>query len=185
MVSDASARIQELETALRETLEQQAATSSLLNLVNSSALDMKPVLQTVVETAARLCGADMCSIMRSDGGTFRAAVEVGYAPDFWHALQRSPIVAGMGSTTGRVVLTRTMVHIDDVAADPDYTLREAAKLSGHRTALGVPLLQGGDLLGVLMLARKRVLPFTERQIAVLRIVAAAAVIAIRNARLLE
>ena len=171
---------------LTESLQQQTATADVLKVISRSTFDLRSVLGTLVESAARLCEADIGNIARPAGdGSFRVEGCYGMSPKLIEEVQRRPLRAGRGSAIGRALLERRTIHIDDAQNDPDYELVEARKLGGLRTMLGVPLLREGVPIGVFALARQSVRPFTERQIELLQTFADQAVIAIENVRLFD
>ena len=172
-----------LFTELRESLEYQTATSEVLKIISRSTLDLQLALDTLVSTAARLCDAEMVLISRREDGQYRSAAITGFTPEFHAFLQSHPLTPGRGSVVGRVALEKRVIQIADVTVDAEYTLSQATTLSQQRTAVGVPLLRKDDLIGVIVLARRRVEPFTSRQIEIVRTFADQAVIAIENVRL--
>jgi GAF domain-containing protein len=177
--------VQKRTEELSDALEQQTATSDVLKLISRSTFDLKAVLQTLVESAARLCDADRATITRQINGVFYRAEAYGFSPEFVELMRTQPVEAARGTITGRALMERAIVHIPDVEADPDYTWAEARRLGHFRTILGVPMLREGTPIGVLALTRSEVHPFTDKQIELVTSFADQAAIAIENVRLFE
>ena len=170
---------------LTESLEQQTATSKVLEVISRSAFDLQAVFETVAESSVRLCGADRAFIFRFDGELLRMMVAFNASQELKEFTAQNPIRPGRNSAAGRAALERRTIHIPDVLADPEYTYRskEVEKL---RTLLAVPILKGDDLLGVMVIYHlEGVRPFTDKQIALLETFADQAAIAIDNVRLLD
>src|SRR5262249_47247793 len=160
LFDEVQARTEELS----ESLQQQTATADVLKVISRSTFDLKSVLQTLVESAGRLFGADYATITpQKDGGLFFAEA-YGYSSAVLQYIKAMPLERGRGTATGRALLEGRVIHIADVLADPHYTWAEAQRLGGYRTVLGVPMLREGIPIGVLTLARSEVRPFTDKQI---------------------
>jgi GAF domain-containing protein len=174
-----------LLSELRESLQQQIATADVLKVISRSTFDLQAVLQTLVESAARLCDADKTNITREKNGAFYRAEAHGFSREFMEYVRDIPIRAERGSAFGRALLEGRAVHIPDVTIDPEYTLVEGQKLGGYRTVLSLPMLREGVPIGVLSLTRSDVRPFTDKQVELATTFADQAAIAIENVRLFE
>jgi GAF domain-containing protein len=170
---------------LQVSLQQQTATADVLKVISRSAFDLQTVLQTLVESAARLCDADTATITRQKGGVLYRAEAFGFSKEFMDHVKEVPVVPNRATAHGRALLEGRVIHIPDVLADPEYTFAEGQRLGSLRTVLGVPMLREGIPIGVLGLSRSEVCPFTEKQIDLVTTFADQAAIAIENVRLFD
>jgi adenylate cyclase len=167
-----------------QSLEQQTATADVLKVISRSQFDLQIVLDNLIQTATTLCGAKRGVIFRRDGDLYRAAAFCNTTPELIEFVQSHPVAPGRGTITARVALERRVIHVADLQEDTEYTyaLRDTAPI---RTELGVPMFRGDDLVGVFILYKLEVEPFTDKQIELVTTFADQAVIAIENARLLN
>ncbi|MGE5103972.1 MAG: GAF domain-containing protein, partial [Betaproteobacteria bacterium] len=167
----------------QEGLAQQTAIAGVLKVISQSAFDLRRVLKTLVETATRLCDANQGFVFRPDGDVYRLAVAHGASAEFEAHIARIAIEPERGYLIGRVVRERQPVQILDATDDPDYRDAESQRLGGYRTILGVPMLNGEEIVGVIVVWRTEVRAFSGKQIDLLTTFADQAAIAIENARL--
>jgi GAF domain-containing protein len=170
---------------LRESLQRQTATADVLKVISRATFDLQAVLQTLVESAVKLCDADKATITRQKDGVFYRAESFGYSREFMNFVKEIPVIPDRGSASGRALLEGAVIHIPDVQKDPDFTFTDAARLGDFRANLGVPMLREGTPVGVFSLTRSEPRPFTDKQIALVTTFADQAAIAIENARLFD
>jgi signal transduction histidine kinase len=175
--------VQARTVELTESLQEQTATADVLKVISRSAFDLKSVLETLVESAARLCDADKGTITRQVDGVFYRAESYGFPAEVMERWKNESVIPERGSAAGRALLEGRTIHIPDADADPDYTFDTAG--TRMRSMLGVPMLREGVPIGVLSLARSDVRPFTDKQIDLVSTFADQAAIAIENVRLFE
>ncbi len=170
---------------LSVSLQQQTATADVLKVISRSTFDLQKVLDTLVASAARLCEADTACIVRPQGDRLIFAANYRSPQEFIDLVTGSAIAAGRGTMAGRVFAECRSVHIPDVLADPEYTFNEAQRIVGFKSMLGVPLMREGTPIGIIVLQRMTMRPFTDKQIELVETFADQAVIAIENTRLFD
>ena len=170
---------------LSESLQQQTATADVLKIINRSSVDLETVLDTLVDTVARLCRADQATMFQRRDDKYHLVAAHGLSAEAKEFVVTHPVTADRGTLSGRVTLERRAVHVPNVLEDPEYSYREGQKVVGYRTLLGIPLLREESLIGIFTLNRTRVEPFTDKEIELATSFADQAVIAIENARLFD
>ncbi|MGH9197212.1 MAG: GAF domain-containing protein, partial [Acidimicrobiia bacterium] len=179
--------IERLRRELDEAVERENAVRDVLSTISRSSFDLDRLLQSVIESAVRLSNADFGNILRLEEGTgeYRQIAHHGLTPEFWEVLTQARFAPERGTLVGRTLLERRPVHVEDVLEDPDYRRWEAQRAGGYRSILGIPMLRDGFPIGVMVLNRREVIPFTDREISLLTTFADQAVLAIEQVRLFQ
>ncbi len=178
-------KVEERTRDLRESLEQQTATSEILRVISSSPTDLQPVFDAIIQSATRLCEGNSGGLYRYDGQFLDIAAAFRLTPETWEALRRShPAPPTRAHAGGRAVLDRTLVHIPDVTLDPEYHYEPAA-VGGYRSVVSVPMMREGKAIGTINVLRDDPRAFSERELNLLKTFADQAVIAIENVRLFK
>src|SRR4029453_10698451 len=177
--------LQARNTDLTDALARQTATSEILRVISSSPTDLQPVFDAIVQSAGRLCAAEVGGLQLLGGQCFPFDAHYGVSPEDVKIIQEQVFPMGLdrGSGMGRAIITRAVVHIEEVWSDPEFHVSVVQALQGFRTLLAAPMLRGDVPLGVLSLWRREVRPFSRTQIELLQTFADQAVIAIENVRL--
>jgi len=183
--AELKAEIAKLRTELDEARQQQTATADVLKVISRSTFALESVLEALIESATRLCGATRGHIFQFDGEFLSFAAAYGAWPGFTDYLDAHPLRPGPGTVAGKAAFERRTVHIRDVLQVPDYKLPELIKRQGYRTVLAVPMLREGTLRGVITILKTELEQFTDKQIELVESFADQAVIAIENVRLFE
>jgi GAF domain-containing protein len=169
-----------------EALEQQTATSDILRVISSSPTDVQPVYDSIVERAARLCGAEVSLVARLEGEWIHVGAVYGTSVAGTDAVRRTyPMRPGAAGTTARAIRDSAITHIPDVLSDEEFTIRDAALAAGFRAVLAVPMLRGGRAIGAIAIGRAEAGGFSTEQVNLLRTFAEQAIIAIENVRLFK
>jgi two-component system, NtrC family, sensor kinase len=176
---------------LRESLQEQTATSEVLQVISSSPGELEPVFASLLEKAVRICDATFGNIYRWDGEALQLIATHNTPPAYAEHRRHSPFRAGQNNAVAQMIVSKKVVHVLDAAANETYATRReptvvaAVELGKIRSSLVVPMLKEEELIGAFIVSRQEVRPFTEKQIALVTNFAAQAVIAIENARLLN